>query len=76
VYLAAIIDWHSKKILSWRLSNTMDMTLVKSVLNEALALYPAPELLKDISILTIQKDCIRQLAIKHQMKFTIKLTII
>ncbi len=24
VYLAAIIDWHSKKILSWKLSNTMD----------------------------------------------------
>ncbi|MEA1879263.1 MAG: IS3 family transposase, partial [Campylobacterota bacterium] len=27
VYLAAIIDWHSKKILSWKLSNTMDITL-------------------------------------------------
>lgn len=25
VYLAAIIDWHSKKILSWKLSNTMDI---------------------------------------------------
>ncbi len=44
VYLAAIIDWHSKKILSWNLSNTMDMSLVKSVLNEALALYPTPEI--------------------------------
>ena len=44
VYLAAIIDWHSKKILSWKLSNTMDMSLVKSVLNEALALYPTPEI--------------------------------
>jgi len=44
VYLAAIIDWHSKKILSWRLSNTMDTLLVKAVLNEALALYPKPEI--------------------------------
>ena len=44
VYLAAIIDWHSKKILSWRLSNTMDISLVTSVLNEALALYPKPEI--------------------------------
>ena len=43
VYLAAIIDWHSKKILSWKLSNTMDIFLVTSVLNEALALYPKPE---------------------------------
>ncbi len=44
VYLAAIIDWHSKKILSWKLSNTMDILLVTSVLNEALAFYPKPEI--------------------------------
>ena len=44
VYLAAIIDWHSKKILSWKLSNTMDVSLTTSVLNEALALYPKPEI--------------------------------
>jgi putative transposase len=44
VYLAAIIDWHSKKILSWRLSNTMDISLVTRVLNEALTLYPKPEI--------------------------------
>lgn len=44
VYLAAIIDWHSKKILSWRLSNTMDISLVTTVLYEALSLYPKPEI--------------------------------
>jgi len=44
VYLAAIIDWHSKKILSWKLSNTMDVSLTISVLKEALALYPKPEI--------------------------------
>jgi len=44
VYLAAIIDWHSKKILSWKLSNTMDITLVTTVLKEALMLYPKPEI--------------------------------
>ena len=44
VYLAAIIDWHSKKILSWKLSNTMDVSLTTSVLKEALSLYPKPEI--------------------------------
>ena len=44
VYLAAIIDWHSKKILSWKLSNTMDVSLVASVLKEALVFYPQPEI--------------------------------
>ena len=42
--MAAIIDWHSKKILSWKLSNTMDITLVTTVLKEALRLYPKPEI--------------------------------
>jgi putative transposase len=44
VYLAAIIDWYSKAVLSWRISNTMDTDLVMSVLNEALSLYPKPEI--------------------------------
>ncbi len=36
MYLAAIIDWHSKAILSYKLSNSMDGTLVTDVLKEAL----------------------------------------
>jgi putative transposase len=45
VYLAAIIDWNTKKILSWKLSNTMDISLTTGVLDEALSLYPKPEIL-------------------------------
>ena len=44
VYLAAIIHWNTKKILSWKLSNSMDVSLTTSVLNEALSLYPRPEI--------------------------------
>jgi putative transposase len=44
VYLAAIIDWNTKKILSWKLSNTMDVKLTTDVLNDALAKYPKPEI--------------------------------
>ena len=44
VYLAAIIDWNTKKILSWKLSNTMDVSLTTGVLNEALSLYPKPKI--------------------------------
>ena len=42
--MAAIIDWHSKAVLSHRVSNTMDNQLVMSVLNDALARYPHPEI--------------------------------
>jgi putative transposase len=43
-YLAAIIDWYSKAVLSYRISNTMDTELVMDVLNEALTLYGKPEI--------------------------------
>ena len=41
-YLAAVIDWYSKRILSWKLSATMDVALTTSVLKEALANHPKP----------------------------------
>jgi len=44
VYLAAVIDWNTKKILSWKLSNTMDVKLTTDVLNQALSLYPKPDI--------------------------------
>jgi putative transposase len=44
VYMTAIIDWHSKAVLSYKTSNTMDAQLVMSVLNEALEKYPHPEI--------------------------------
>jgi len=44
VYLAAIIDWYSKAVLSWNISNTMDTDFVMGVLDEALSHYPKPEI--------------------------------
>jgi len=43
-YLAVVMDWNTKKILSFKLSNTMDVNLVTSVLKEALTKYPKPEI--------------------------------
>ncbi len=44
LYLVAIMDWHSRKVLSWRLSNTMDDYFCVEALNEALQLYGKPEI--------------------------------
>jgi putative transposase len=44
VYLAAVIDWYSKAVLSWKISNTMDTDLVMGVLNDALKRYEKPEI--------------------------------
>ena len=42
LYLVAIMDWHSRKVLSWRLSNTMDTDFCVAALEEALAKYGKP----------------------------------
>jgi putative transposase len=44
LYLVAIIDWYSRKVLSWRLSNTMDTQFCLDALDEAIALYGKPEI--------------------------------
>jgi len=44
VYLVAIIDWHSRKVLAWRLSNTLDAGFCVDCLEEALENYGSPEM--------------------------------
>ena len=43
-YLVAIMDWASRKVLSWRLSNTLDASFCTEALEEALAKYGTPEI--------------------------------
>lgn len=43
-YLVAIMDWYSRKVLSWRLSNSMDTSFVIEALEEALEKYGKPEI--------------------------------
>ena len=42
LYLVAIMDWASRKVLAWRLSNTMDAEFCVAALEEALARYGKP----------------------------------
>jgi putative transposase len=44
LYLTAVIDWASRAVLSWRLSNTMDASFCVAALEEALARYGKPEI--------------------------------
>ena len=44
LYLVAVMDWHSRKVLSWRLSNTLDREFCVEALEEALGRYGPPEI--------------------------------
>lgn len=43
-YLAAIMDWHSRYVLAWRLSITLEADFCVEALEEALVRYGAPEI--------------------------------
>lgn len=44
VYLAAVMDWFSRKVLAWRVSITMDTAFCVEAVEEALERYGAPEI--------------------------------
>jgi putative transposase len=44
VYLVAIVDWFSRKVLAWRVSISMDVSFCTEALEEALARYGKPEI--------------------------------
>jgi len=44
MYLVAVMDWHSRKILSWRISNTLDTDFCVEAVEEALSRYGVPEI--------------------------------
>jgi len=44
MYLVAVMDWHTRAVLSWRLSNTLDSAFCVEALTEALSRYGKPEI--------------------------------
>ena len=44
LYLVVVIDWYSRKVLSWKLSNTMDSEFCVDALEEAIRRYGTPQI--------------------------------
>ena len=44
IYLAAVLDWFSRRVLAWRLSITMDTSFCIEALEEAMRIYGSPEI--------------------------------
>ena len=45
LYLVAIMDWATRKVLAWQLSNTLDASFCVDALDEAIAKYGKPEIM-------------------------------
>jgi putative transposase len=44
MYLVAVMDWHSRKVLSWRISNTLDSEFCIDAVSEAIGRYGRPKI--------------------------------
>ena len=45
VYLAAVLDWHTRRVLSWKVSITMDVHFCLEAVEEAIERYGTPEIM-------------------------------
>ena len=45
LYLVAIMDWHTRKVLAWRISNTQEAEVCVEALNEAILRFGAPDIM-------------------------------
>lgn len=45
LYLVAIMDWHTRMVLSWRISNTLDADFCVDALNEAIYRFGPPDIM-------------------------------
>ena len=45
LYLVAIMDWHTRKVLAWRISNTLEADFCVEALNEAIHRFGPPEIM-------------------------------
>lgn len=44
IYLCAVIDWHSRMVLAWELSNTLDASFCVRAVQRAMAIHGTPEI--------------------------------
>ena len=56
LYLVAIMDWATRKVLAWRLSNTLDASFCVDALNEAIAKYGKPEIINTDSHMMVSSS--------------------
>jgi transposase InsO family protein len=69
-YLVAIMDWASRAVLAWRLSNTMDVSFCVDALKEALTRFGRPEIFNTNGIrpCACRRECVRSNAYRASLQ--------
>lgn len=70
VYLAAVLDLYSRKVLSWRVSNTMDTHFCVEALEEAIELYGVPGIFNTDQGSQFTSDAFTSVLLKHGIEIS------
>jgi len=70
MYLVAIMDWYSRRVLSWRLSNTMDSSFCVEALKEALSRFGAPEIFNTDQGAQFTAEAFTEVLLEHEVKIS------
>jgi putative transposase len=70
VYLVAVMDWYSRRVLSWRVSNTMDASFCVDALNEAIDRHGAPEIFNTDQGGQFTSDAFTDVLKKHEIQIS------
>lgn len=70
VYLAAVVDWFSRKILSWRLSITLETDFCIEAIEEAIHRYGRPEIFNTDQGSQFTSIAFTDLLIKHDIRIS------
>ena len=69
-YLVAIMDWASRKVLSWRLSNTLDTSFCIEALEEAISCYGTPQIFNTDQGSQFTSDAFTQILKNHNIRIS------
>lgn len=64
LYLVAIMDWHTRKVLAWRISNTLEADFCVDALNEAIHKFGPPDIMNTDSHMMVTSS--RVVWLKHR----------
>jgi putative transposase len=70
VYLAAVLDWFSRRVLSWRVSITMEADFCVAALEEALAIHGRPEIFNTDQGSQFTGAAFTGVLMKHEIKIS------
>ena len=70
MYLVAVMDWHGRKVLSWRVSNTMESDFCVDALEETIHRFGPPDIFNTDQGSQFTSDAFTGTFKKHEIKIS------